>query len=522
MKLTILATSDIHSYLFPTDYTNRSVESPLGLFKVASVLQKEKMENENSILTIENGDFIQGSPLSQYVKNHYQTPKILGSALNELDFDVSIIGNHEFNYGLDYLNEYIAQINHPVLSANILTKEGNYFADCPAKIIEKNGLKIGILGLTTQYIPHWEHPKNIKDLQFFSAVDTAKEWVPKLRKKADIVIVCYHGGFESDLFTGEPTEEHTGENEGYQLINEVPGIDVFITGHQHREIAEVINGVPIIQPGHRGEKVGKIELEIEKQSEKIKIIEKKVELISTKNIPTDKKLMEKYQFLGTEVEDWLDEIIGKTVGDMKIKDPNQARIKEHPYVEFINRVQKYYGKADISCTALFSNNVPGYGENITSRDVILNYPFPNTLAVIKINGAELKAALEKTADYFTLNEDNEIMIHPKYCIPKPQPYNYDMYEGIDYILDISKPVGERVVQLEFKGKPVEEKDEFELVTNQYRAVGGGNYSMFEGKKFIREINQPMSELLKEYIRLKKVISAEVNNNFQVMNKEEIS
>ena len=129
MKLTILATSDIHSYLFPTDYTNRSVESPLGLFKVASVLQKEKMENENSILTIENGDFIQGSPLSQYVKNHYQTPKILGSALNELDFDVSIIGNHEFNYGLDYLNEYIDQINHPVLSANILTKEGNYFAD---------------------------------------------------------------------------------------------------------------------------------------------------------------------------------------------------------------------------------------------------------------------------------------------------------------------------------------------------------------------------------------------------------
>src|SRR5699024_10733697 len=107
---------------------------PMFLEK-ASVLQKEKMENENSILTIENGEFIQGSPLSQYVKNHYQTPKILGSALNELDFDVSIIGNHEFNYGLDYLNEYIAQINHPVLSANILTKEGNYFADCPAKII---------------------------------------------------------------------------------------------------------------------------------------------------------------------------------------------------------------------------------------------------------------------------------------------------------------------------------------------------------------------------------------------------
>ena len=519
MKLTILATSDIHGYLFPTDYVDKSTQSPLGLFKVASVIEAEKNKNKHSVITIENGDFIQGSPFSQYVKELYHTPKPLVSALNELDFDVSIIGNHEFNYGLDYLKDYLAQIKHPVLSANILTKKGDYFADSPVKIIEKDGLKIGILGLTTQYIPHWEHPKNIENLHFNSAVDTAKEWVPKLREQADIIIVAYHGGFESDLFTGKPTERHTGENEGYRLLKEVPGIDAFITGHQHREIAEVVNGIPVIQPGHRGEKIGKIELEIEKVNEKIQIADQKAELVSTKSFPVDQKLMKKYQFLEKEVQNWLDEIIGKTVGDMRIKDPNQARMKEHPYVEFINRVQMYYGKADISCTALFSNNAPGYGQNITSRDVILNYPFPNTLAVIKINGEELKAALEKTADYFTLNKENEITINSKYYIPKPQPYNYDMYEGINYTLDISKPIGERVVKLEFKGKPVEEKDEFELVTNQYRAVGGGNYSMFEGKKFIREVNQPMSDLLKEYIRSKEVIPADVNNNFQVINSE---
>ena len=519
MKLTILATSDIHGYLFPTDYVKQSIESPLGLFKVASVLNKEKNQNEDPVITIENGDYIQGSPLSQYVKENIHHPKPLVSALNDLDFDVSIIGNHEFNYGLDYVKEYITQIKHPVLSANILTKEGDYFADYPVKIIEKNGLKIGILGLTTQYIPHWEHPRNIENLQFHSAVETAKAWVPKLRKQADIVIVAYHGGFESDLHTGNPTEKHTGENEGYRLLNEVPGIDAFITGHQHREIAEVINDVPIIQPGHRGEKIGKIELEIEKSNQQIKIVNQKATLISTNHFPADKNLLEKYQSLENKVEDWLDEVIGQTAGDMRIKNPNQARMKEHPYVEFINRVQKHYGNADISCTALFSNQAPGYGTNITSRDVLLNYPYPNTLAVIKINGAELKAALEKTAEYFTLNEEDEITIHPKYNKPKPQPYNYDMYEGIDYTLDIAKPIGERVVQLEFKGKPVQKDDTFELATNQYRAVGGGNYSMFEGKKFIREMNQPMSDLIKEYIRLKKVIPVAVNHNFQILNSK---
>ncbi|MEY8291651.1 bifunctional UDP-sugar hydrolase/5'-nucleotidase [Carnobacteriaceae bacterium 52-44] len=519
MKLTILATSDIHGYLFPTDYVDKSVESPLGLFKVASAIEKERIDSAGSLLLIDNGDFIQGSPLSQYINEQHHTPKHLISALNELNYDAGVIGNHEFNFGLDYLSESISRAKHPVLSANILTKEGKYLADGPAKIIEKDGLKIGILGLTTQYIPHWEHPQNIENLRFISAVETAKEWVPKLKKQADIIIVAYHGGFESDLFTGDPTERHTGENEGHRLLREVRGIDVLITGHQHREIAEVINRVPVIQPGYRGENIGKVELKIKKVNEELKIIEQKAELISTKNFPADNKLMKKYHFLENEVQDWLDEVIGQTAGDMRINDPNRARIKEHPYVEFINRVQKHYGKADISCTALFSNIVRGYGKNITNRDVILNYPYPNTLAVIKINGKELKEALEKSADYFTINEKNEIVVNPKYYMPKPQPYNYDMYEGIEYILDISKPVGQRVVKLEFNGKSVQANDQFELVTNQYRAVGGGNYSMFEGKEFIREINQSMSDLLKEYIQNEKMIRVDVNNNFQVINGE---
>ena len=521
MKLTILATSDIHGYLFPTDYTDKTTEIGHGLFKVASVIEEERKKTKDALLLIENGDFIQGSPLAQYVKEELQTPKDLVSALNDLEYDVGIIGNHEFNYGIDYLKEGIHQANHPVISANILTEEGKAIADGPYKIMEKNGLKIGILGLTTQYIPHWEHPKNIENLQFLSAVETAKKWVPRIRKEADLLVVAYHGGFESDLFTDDPTERHTGENEGHQLLKEVPGIDVLITGHQHREIAEVIDGIPVIQPGQRGEKVGKVELEVKKNNNGFEIVDRAVQLISTKNVQVHNHYMEKYQYLDKQMQSWLDEVIGQTTRDMRIDDPHRARIQEHPYVEFVNQVQLHYGEADISATALFSDKVPGYGKDITIRDVILNYPYPNTLAVIKVTGRELKAALEQTADYFTLSDTKEITVNPKYIRPKFQPYNYDMYEGIEYVLDISNPVGERVIQLEFNGETVQPSDEFELVTNQYRAVGGGNYSMFEGKEFLREVNISMSDLLKEFIQQEKTIHVEVNHNFKVINGENV-
>lgn len=516
MELTILATSDIHGYLYPTNYVDDAVEMPFGLFKAAFVIEREKETATGPVLLIENGDFIQGSPLSQYVEENNESPAPLISVLNDMNYDVGVLGNHEFNYGLDYLKAAIEAVTHPVLSANILRNNGDYFADAPIAIIEKEGLKIGVLGLTTQYIPNWEHPDHIKDLNFISAVEMAKEWVPKLREEADIVVVSYHGGFESALDSGEPTERPTGENEGYRLITEVEGIDALITGHQHREIATLVNDVPVVQPGFQGENVSKIVLEIEQIGDSFKVRAGRSELLSVAEAPVHQELSKKYLPLQQSANDWLDQVIGQTKGNMKIADPAQARIEEHPYVEFINKVQMHYGKADLSLTALFSNHVPGYGEDITIRDVILNYPFPNTLAVIEVTGLELKAALEQSAEYFVLDDLDEIRVNPKFISPKPQPYNYDMYEGIDYIVDVAQPIGERITKLQFHGKDVQDSDTFELVANQYRAVGGGNFAMFEGKEFLRQVNTSMSDLITAYIQENQVIDASVNHNFKVI------
>lgn len=519
MKLTILATSDIHGYIYSTDYREAIADQPMGLLKVSEVIKTEREKAEGEVILIENGDFIQGSPMAQYVNENSKDPKQLVQILNELKVDAGIIGNHEFNFGINYLKAAIAEVKHPVLSANILNEDGSYLADEPAVILKKGGVKVAILGLTTQYIPHWEHPDTIKGLEFLSAYETARKWVPKLRKEADIVIVSYHGGFESDLETGELTERHTGENEAYKILTEIEGIDAFITGHQHREIETILNGVPVIQPGHRGEKIGKIVLEIERNQDTYQIIDSEASLVSTKNISMNKELKSLYDPLQDKVNEWLDQAIGRTTGDMTIQDSFLARIEGHPYVEFINQVQLHYGKADISSTALFSDTVTGYGREITIRDILVNYPFTNTLAVIKITGKELKAAIEQVANYFILDENGEIAVNPTYLKPKPQVYNYDMYEGIDYQVDVSKPVGKRVVQLSFDGQAVGALDEFELVTNQYRAIGGGNFAMFEGKEFIREVNLSMSDLIIEYIQDRETVDAKMNRNFSVFNSK---
>lgn len=439
--------------------------------------------------------------------------------INDIDYDASVIGNHEFNYGIEYLQSAIASYNHPVLAANILNEAGEVAFGKPYVILEKDGLKIAVLGMVTQYIPHWEQPETIKGLTFKSIVETAKEYVPKLRELADIVVVSYHGGFERDLTTGEPTEALTGENEGYALLHEVEGIDALVTGHQHREIAAKVNGVPVIQPGFRGSFVGEITLTIEKEADKIIVIDSKSVIHSTKETPVDETVIQKMAALTDEVEEWLDQTLGEVTGDMRIEDPNAARLSEHPYVEFINKVQMDASGADISLTSLFNNDGKGFGATITMRDVLTNYIYPNTLAVLEITGKDIKASLEQTATYFII-EEGKVVFNPKYIEPKPQYYNYDMYEGIDYTIDLTQPMGQRLVELSYKGQSVQDSDSLQVVMNQYRGVGGGNYQMFTVDKIIKEIPVDMTELISDYLRKNPKINAEVNHNFTIKQSNE--
>ncbi len=519
-KLTIVETSDTHGQIFPILYGTNTYES-IGLAKIASYIRHLRRTEEN-LLLIDNGDSIQGTPLTyHYVKKQSHLPNPVILTFNQLHYDAAIIGNHEFNYGLSTLKQSVSEAQFPILSANILnnqTKEPFFGKPYTIKILPE-GIKVAILGLTTPYIPNWEKAEHIEGLEFEDAVVSAKKWIPHIKEneQPDLFVVSYHGGFERNLKTGEPTEAITGENQAYQLCHEVEGMDVLLTGHQHRLLADELNGVTIVQPGNFGAYMGQVDIEFTMdQNHKSKCLSKKASLVPVKEWKEDEEILRLILPYEEKTQAWLDQPIGHIQGDMIIKDPFLARIKEHPFVEFINHVQMEASNVDISNTALFSNHVMGLPTNVTMRDIVSNYIYPNTLMVIELSGQDIKDGLEKSATYFIVNDQGEIAVNPHFIDPKPQHYNYDMWEGIQYTIDVGKPVGERIVSLMKNGEALNLKQRYHVVMNNYRATGGGNYSMYKGKKVIREIQTDMTELLANYFSKNGIVKATVNHNWKVI------
>ncbi|WHY85721.1 bifunctional UDP-sugar hydrolase/5'-nucleotidase [Neobacillus novalis] len=518
-ELVIIETSDLHGNVFPINYGNHQ-ETNSGMAKIAQLIKQEKQKYEYTLL-IDNGDVIQGTPFTyHYAKFLHDKNNPMISILNNLDYDAAIIGNHEFNYGMGLLKKAVKESNFPWLSANIISDETNQPLFGQPYMIKEfdNGLKVAVLGVTTHYIPNWENPNYIECLHFEDALETTRKWVKYLQEHEtyDLLIVSYHGGFECDLLSGEPTESLTGENQGYRLCHEIEGIDVLLTGHQHRRITEHINGVTVIQPGFNGQGLGKAVIQFQFRDGKWGVVEKFAEIVAvddtTEPVKNVLELAEEYE---RQTQKWLDQPIGKIEGDLTVDNAFAVRVKDHPLIEFINNVQMDAAGVDISSTALFDNQSPGFSQHVTMRDIVSNYIYPNTLKVVRISGQDIKDALEKCATYFIVDVDNELNVNPAFVEPKPQHYNYDMWEGIEYELNISKPFGSRVVKLNYHGKPINLSDQYDVVMNNYRAGGGGDYEMFKDKPVIKEIQTDMTELLANYFLKRKTVSASCNNNWKV-------
>ncbi|ABR31061.1 2', 3'-cyclic nucleotide 2'-phosphodiesterase [Thermosipho melanesiensis] len=518
LDLVILHTSDLHGNILPINYAT-NMPSDVGLAKIATLVKQMKKMYRNVIL-IDSGDLIQGTPLEYYharIDNKPIDPMIL--VMNKLGYSAWTLGNHEFNYGLDILNKAISEAQFPALSANILNENGEPVFK-PYHIVNVGDIKVGILGLTTKFIPNWEEPKNIKGLKFEDPIAIAKKYANELRNKVDVLVVSYHGGLERDPETGEPTEELTGENQGYQLLEEVDGIDVLLLGHQHRTIATKINGVPVSMPSYWGKYVGKVVLKLEKVDGKWKIVDSSVESVSVKGVEPDTEVMSLVKPYEGKVQTWLDQPVGYAKGDFWIYDPLFARLQDNSLIEFVNKVQMYYSKAKISSTALFNNSIRGWKKGpVTLRDINAVYIYPNTLKIIKVKGKDIKDALEKSADYFVY-DNYKVSVNKSWVKPKPRHYNYDMWEGISYKIVLNNPSGERIVDLMFEGKPIEMDKEYEIVLNNYRAGGGGGYLMFKGKPVVREVMMEVSELMADYILNNKEIEATVDNNWETVIKFE--
>lgn len=518
-SIKIIYTSDVHGHVLPLHYgTNEKADH--GLAKYATVVKQKRKEYEN-IIVLDNGDLIQGTPLmTHYINDHSDQAHPMISIMNDIGVDAGVIGNHEFNFGKEILQNAVNQSSFPWLAANIVDeKTGEPYFGRPYIIKTlANGLKAAVLGITTHYIPNWERKEYIAGIQFLDAFTTAREWVSKLREEeqVDLLIVSYHGGLERDIETGEPTENLTGENQGYEIAEKIEGIDILLTGHQHRVLTGKIGDCLVVQPGKHAATYGEITIQLKKENGKWNVTKKEAAVQSVTDAAADEEVLQYIEELESSTQTWLDQPIGFVNGEMTITDSFLARKKKHPFIEFVNKVQLEVSGADISCTALFDNEAKGFGRTVTMRDIVTNYKYPNTLAVLSLTGEEIKEALEKSAAYFSLDEDGNITVNPDYLYPKPQHYNYDMWENIEYTIHVSKPAGSRVSDIYYDGKPLAMEKEYTVVMNNYRAAGGGNFDMFKNKPIVKEIQQDMVEIISSYFQKYQTVEATTTNNFTVV------
>lgn len=261
--------------------------------------------------------------------------------------------------------------------------------------------------------------------------------------------------------------------------------------------------------------LGKVTLNLSKCGPFWKVTDGAVSLLSTDSVEPYIEVLKQFEPYESIVQEWLEQPLGLIRGSMSISNPLQIRLSDNTFIEFVNKVQMEAAGVDISNTALFENLCPGFSNNVTMRQVISNYIYPNTLKVLRISGQDIKDALEQSAEYFILTEEGKIGVNPTYIEPKPQHYFYDMWEGIEYEINVSNPVGTRVVKLHRNGIPISMEDQYEVVMNNYRAAGGGNYRMFQDKPVIKEIQVDLTELIAQTIIDKKIIDATVNHNWIV-------
>ena len=502
MKLAIYQTSDLHGFVYPTNYVTKQ---QLGILKIGSYILEDE-ENYDASLKVDCGDLIQGSVLTNYLSRKQIKSNPIIEGLEKINYDAYVLGNHEFNYGLDYLTNSYKHISDKVINSNI---KGLPFDTKPYKIFDFDGFKIGCLGITTSFIPNWENENNIKNIEFLNPVDMYQKYEKELKEKSDLIIVCYHGGFEKSLDEKMiPTESLTKENQGSELLEKFDSIDIILSGHQHRSFITKINGVICSQPLNNGQTFAKIILDTDTK-------EMSYELVDVSKLENDinKDLEKIFTSIQSDLKDFLDTEIGHLDKDIIVDDIFLARLEGHPFINLLHKIQLDISNADFSAVSLFDCAI-GFKKNITIKDVLINYPFANTLKVLKITGSKLKEAIEKSATYFTL-ENNEVQISEDFLLPKVQNYNYDTYAGLTYEIDLTRERGDRVISMKKDNKDIDMDKYYTIVLSNYRASNTSVYAAYENAEIEKEINVDMSEIIMDYLQTKNKIKTVDESNYKI-------
>ena len=572
VDLRILETSDLHSNIMNYDYYKGGTTNAYGLAKTATLIKQARGEAKNSLL-FDNGDLIQGSPLGDYVQNNnvmkdgYVHP--VYKAMNLLGYDAATLGNHEFNYGLDYLDSTLKGADFPYVNANVYDTQGkNYFT--PYQILERtvtdtdgetHQLKVGVTGFVPPQILTWDAKVLSGKLVVEDIVESAKKIVPEMKAAgADIVVVLSHSGIADYDENGNLKDYVEGVENASYYLSKVEGIDAILTGHQHAMFPNAakpsipdgngidntkgtINGIPTVMPGSWGNNIGLIDLKIEKINDKWDVTDGQASLkpitVGTSTVDPDQAIVDSVKTEHEATIEYMMSPVGELKGDLNTY---LALVKDNAAMEILNRAQTWYVENALKGTEY--ENLPvlsaaspfkaGFGSidnytDVKSGTLVLKniadlYLYDNNVVqAVKVNGTTLKDWLEWSAGQYNTIDPSKKEAQPLINDSFPS-YLYDVIDGVTYEVDVTSlpkydkaqnvinPNANRIKNLRYNGKPVTADMEFIVATNDYRASGikianpGGVNTVLKSPDSNRQA-------VMNYVNEVKTISASVNNNW---------
>ncbi|PGE95904.1 bifunctional 2',3'-cyclic-nucleotide 2'-phosphodiesterase/3'-nucleotidase [Bacillus pseudomycoides] len=565
VKLRILETSDIHVNLMNYDYYQTKTDNKVGLVQTATLVNEERAKAKNSVL-FDDGDALQGTPLGDYVAQKgldgdYVHP--LYRLMNLMKYDVISLGNHEFNYGLDYLKKATSKTKFPVINSNVYIddhddnpeNDKNYFEPYHIFVKEvedesgqKQKVKIGVMGFVPPQVMGWDKANLEGKVKAKDIVETANKMVPKMKDEgADIIVALAHSGVDkSDYKPGRKDE-----NASYYLATEVPGIDAVLMGHSHTVITDNYKGVPVVMPGVFGSNLGIIDMELKKVNGKWEVQKDKsvpsVRPISDSKgnalVESDKKLVDEIKDDHEATIKYVNTPVGKTTAPIN---SYFSLVQDDPSVQLVTNAQKWYveklfaengqysqykGIPVLSAGAPFKaggrNGATYYTDipagTLAIKNVADLYVYPNTLYAVKVNGAQVKEWLEMSAGQFNQIDPNKAEEQSLVNVNYPT-YNFDILDGVKYEIDVTQPAkydkdgkvvnqnANRIVNITYAGKPIADDQEFIVATNNYR----GSSQTFPGVSKGEVVYQSQDEtrqIITKYMKETPVINPAADQNW---------
>ena len=485
VNIKLLGTSDIHGRVVPWSY-GADVEDKSGSYAQIATYVKDVRKNNKNVVLVDVGDAIQDNQVDVFAKDKkYYKDHPIPKVLNEMNYDIFVLGNHEFNFGMKALDEILKDIKAKKLTANFYHKKNDKRYIDATTIIEKDGVKLGIIGLSTPMSAKFEEDTgNLKDMKFTSPTEEARTQVEKLKAKGvDAIIVIAHMGIEN-----ENKIPDTGMRD---VINAVDGIDVVIAGHMHKDVpSETIKNTLITEPHRYGTVVSEVDLTFDINDKKeVKLVKKESKTVPVKALEADKKIEEIYKPYHEKLRELNNVVIGQTANEMVPQETKHgvsaAFSKDTGLSSFINDVEQYYSGADVVTFSFDHQKARMDKGDIKKKDIIFNYRYAGgDVTVYELTGKQLKEYMEWSANYFDTIQPGDTEYRYNAERKKSKYVTYDIFGGVNYKIDLRNPKGSKIVDLTLAdGKPVTDDMKLKVGMNSYRfAQLNGKGGIWEGQQ----------------------------------------